>query len=69
MSGTTPVVSRWRPAAAVETEPIAELGEAVIQLLRGTLPPPPPGTWWYFALSGGPQTVAMRDPASLGGER
>jgi hypothetical protein len=54
----------WRPAAAVETAPIAELGEAIIRLLRGTLPPAPPGTWWCFGLSGGPQTVAMRDPLS-----
>jgi hypothetical protein len=54
----------WRPADAVDTEPIAELGEAVMQLLQGTLPSPPLGTWWYFGLSGGPQTVAMRDPTS-----
>src|SRR6266540_4111889 len=44
--------------------PIAELGEAIIQLLQGTLPPPPAGTWWSFGFSGGPGTVAMRDPIS-----
>jgi hypothetical protein len=54
----------WRPAAAVETAPIAELGQAIIQLLQGTLPSPPPGTWWYFGLSGGPRTIAMDNPAS-----
>ena len=54
----------WRSADAVDTAPIAELGEAIIQLLRGTLPSPPPGTWWYFGLSGGPRTVAMHDPTS-----
>jgi hypothetical protein len=54
----------WRSADAVDTAPIAELGEAIIQLLQGTLPPSPPGTWWYFGLSGGPRTVAMRDPTS-----
>jgi hypothetical protein len=54
----------WRSAAAVETAPIAELGEAIIQLLRGTLPSPPPGTWWFFGLSGGPRTIAMDKPTS-----
>jgi hypothetical protein len=54
----------WRSAAAVDTAPIAELGEAIIQLLQGTLPPPPPGTWWYFGLSEGPRTIAMRGPTS-----
>jgi hypothetical protein len=57
----------WRSAAAVDTAPIVELGEAVMQLLQGSLPPPPPGMWWYFGLSGGPRTVAMRDPASPDG--
>ncbi|SRR6266496_2291937 len=54
----------WRSADAVDTAPIAELGEAIIQLLQGTLPPPPAGTWWSFGFSGGPGTVAMRDPIS-----
>jgi hypothetical protein len=49
----------WRSAPAVATSPIAELGEAVTELVRGTLPHPPRGTWWLFGMTGGPDTIVM----------
>ncbi len=51
----------WRSAPAVDTSPIADLGDAIIELARGTLPDPPRGTWWLFGLPGGPSTIAMTD--------
>lgn len=50
----------WRNAEAVDTGPIADLGDALIDLVHGTLPDPPPGTWWYFGFPDGPHTIAMR---------
>jgi hypothetical protein len=50
----------WRGADAVDTAPIADLGEAIIALIRGTLPAPPPGTWWFFGVDDGPRTIGMR---------
>ena len=49
----------WRPARAVATTPIAELGDAIIGLIRGSLPAPPDGTWWLFGLPGEPRTIKM----------
>jgi hypothetical protein len=49
----------WRSAPAVGTSPIAELGEAITALVRGTLPDPPRGTWWLFGMTGGPGTIAI----------
>jgi hypothetical protein len=38
-----------RGLPAVTTASAIRLGEAIIQLVNGTLPEPPPGTWWFFA--------------------
>jgi hypothetical protein len=43
-----------------DTEPFAELGYALAELIRGTLPPPPPGSWWFYGGPGGRRTIAMR---------
>ncbi|MFY1691722.1 hypothetical protein [Plantactinospora sp. WMMB782] len=45
-----------RPAA---TGPVAELGQALADLIRGTLPAPPPGHLWYYGAPGGLRTIAM----------
>jgi hypothetical protein len=46
-----------------DTEPIAELGRALAELLRGTLPEPPPGTLWFYGAPGGRSTITMSQPA------
>jgi hypothetical protein len=35
----------------------AELGHALADLIRGTLPEPPTGTLWYFGAPGGRSTI------------
>jgi hypothetical protein len=55
-----PVTFRGREPEA--TAPAAELGHALAQLIRGTLPPPPPGTWWFYGPPGGRRTIGMRGP-------
>jgi hypothetical protein len=37
-----------RGAAEVETGPVIELGQAIAQLLAGTLTEAPPNTWWFY---------------------
>ena len=49
----------WRSAPAVATYDIADLGDAIMGLVRGTLPTPPDGTWWLFGLPGDPRTIKM----------
>jgi hypothetical protein len=49
----------WRSAPAVATCDIADLGDAIIGLVRGTLPTPPDGIWWLFGLPGDPRTIKM----------
>ena len=49
----------WRSAPTVATCDMADLGDAIIGLVRGTLPTPPDGTWWLFGLPGGPRTIKM----------
>ena len=56
-----PVIFRGRDE--VETAPIAELGHALADLIRGTLPSPPPRTWWYYGAPGGRRTIGMADSA------
>jgi hypothetical protein len=53
----------WRGADAVDTAPIAELGDAIVELVRGTLPSPPPGTWWFFGVDDGPRTIGVAPEA------
>ncbi|NUT45908.1 MAG: hypothetical protein HOV94_01125 [Saccharothrix sp.] len=54
----TPV--KFRGADPEPTAPAAELGHALAQLIRGTLPPPPTGTWWFYGAPGGRRTIGMR---------
>ena len=57
-----PVIFRGR--GPLETAPIAELGFALADLIRGTLPPSPPRTWWYYGEPGGRRTIPMRESGS-----
>jgi hypothetical protein len=55
----------WRSAPAVAANDIADLGDAIIGLVRGTLSTAPDGTWWLFGLPGDPRTIKMDSkPAS-----
>ena len=45
-----------RGEKVVLTQPIIELGEAIIALVHGSLPPPPDGTSWSYGWPGGPIT-------------
>jgi hypothetical protein len=49
----------WRSAPALPTSDIADLGDAITGLVRGTLSTPPDGTWWLFGLPGDPRTIEM----------
>jgi hypothetical protein len=46
-----------RDANAVPTEPVAQLGETIVQMIEGPLPPAPPGTQWYYGRPGAPVTI------------
>jgi hypothetical protein len=54
----SPVIFR----GPLETAPVAELGRALVALLRGALADAPPGTWWYYGAPGGRSTIARRLP-------
>jgi hypothetical protein len=41
--------------------PIAELGQAILDLLSGNLPKPPEQTWWFYGLPTGRATIAQRE--------
>ncbi|MEU2612822.1 hypothetical protein ABZ570_14770 [Micromonospora sp. NPDC007271] len=45
---------------AMDTAPVIELGQGVLQLLRESLPPAPRGMWWFYGVEGGRQTIVMR---------
>jgi hypothetical protein len=49
----------FRGADPVDTARVAELGYALAELIRGTLPASPPGLWWFYGASGGRSTIAM----------
>lgn len=51
----------FRGREPVDTAPIAELADALADLIRGTLPPSPPGTWWYYGEPGGRRTIPMQE--------
>lgn len=53
----TPVKFRGREPEP--TAPAAELGHALAQVIRGTLPPAPTGTWWFYGPPGGRRTIRM----------
>jgi hypothetical protein len=46
-----------RGAGHVAAGPVAELGEALAQLLAGTLPPAPEGQHWYFGTPSGRSSI------------
>ncbi|MFG3301349.1 hypothetical protein [Micromonospora chersina] len=48
----------------VDTAPVVELGQGVLQLLRESLSPAPEGTWWFYGVEGGLQTIVMRNVES-----
>src|SRR5262245_54930801 len=50
-----------RGLPAVTTASAIRLGEAIIQLIDGTLPEPPPGTWWFFATEDCAPTIQKRN--------
>jgi hypothetical protein len=43
----------------IATAPIIELGRAIIELVRGTLPIAPAHTAWFFGTSAGRDTIGM----------
>ncbi|MGB2568550.1 hypothetical protein ACPFP2_08895 [Micromonospora citrea] len=47
----------WRGADDLDTTPVADLGQALIDLVHGDLPLAPPGTRWCFGVEGGPRTI------------
>jgi hypothetical protein len=49
-----------RGYASVTTESVNRLGQAIIQLLDGSLPEAPRGTWWFFGTEDAPNTLAKR---------
>ena len=48
----------------VDTAPVVELGQGVLQLLRESLSPAPEGTWWFYGVEGGRKTIVMRNVQS-----
>lgn len=54
-----PAIWRDLHGPSMPTAPMADLANAMTELLRGTLPQPPPGTWWYLGLPDGPSTITM----------
>jgi hypothetical protein len=55
-----PVIWRRLHGPAMPCAPIADLAQAMVDLVRGQLPKPPPGTWWYIGLPTGRRTLEMR---------
>ena len=49
-----------RGEAEVRTLPVVELGRAIAEIVRGSLPSPPFGTAWFFGGPGGRTTLPMR---------
>lgn len=52
---------RYKSQEKVPVEPIVSLGEAITQLVEGTLPTAPQGTWWLFGSDAKPTTIEMRN--------
>jgi hypothetical protein len=50
-----------RGYASVTTDSAIRLGQAIIQLLDGSLPEAPQGTWWFFGTEDAPRTLAKRE--------
>lgn len=46
---------------SVTTRSAIQLGQAIIQLLDGSLPEAPPGTWWFYGTEESPRTMKKRE--------
>lgn len=56
----------FRGHEPTDTTPIAELGHALAELIRGSLPLPPPGTLWYYGAPGGRRTIGTNRSQARG---
>jgi hypothetical protein len=50
-----------RGAPFVATQPVIELGQAILMLLDEKLPKAPDGYWWFYGLPSGRSTIKMRN--------
>ena len=66
VDGETTCADRYAAQDQVDLEPIAVLGQAILDLVLGQLPQPPAGSWWYFGEGSQPATITMRDGAGSG---
>lgn len=57
--------ARYGRVQSIDAEPIARLGDAMINLIDGTLPAAPARTWWLFG-SADQGTISMRPEAEPG---
>jgi hypothetical protein len=51
----------FRGTEPVDLAPAADVGAALIALIRGTLPSAPPGTWWFYGPPKGRSTIPMAE--------
>jgi len=54
----------WRGDEPIETAPVVEFADAVVEIVRGVHPPAPPGRQWYFDIRrtpDGPATVEIAE--------
>jgi hypothetical protein len=66
VDGETTCADRYAAQDEVDLEPIAVLGQAILNLVLGQLPQPPAGTWWHFGEGTEPATIQMRQGAASG---
>ena len=50
----------FRGSEPQDTQPIAELGQALAELIRDSLPAPPPESLWFYGAPGGRTTIGVR---------
>ena len=55
------LVRRRDDETEMDPEPVAEVGDGLVELVGGTMRPPPPGTTWGIGAPGGTTTIGMRD--------
>ena len=53
-------------APTVDAGPVVAVGEALVELVLGTLPTPPAGSWWLIGAPDGLATIPMRTEAPRG---
>jgi hypothetical protein len=54
------------PSGRPTPEDVASIGDAIVDIARGTVPHAPPGTWWFLGTLGGRATIRMRPEAGPG---